>query len=115
MVEFISENSEKRALDELPEIDEPSSQRPLEELVEEHLEEIQSIQAEQSYVDNPSSASGEYHQPEHSELKMTAELKHELKPLVYDENEQIVVVDIFEKYGKKDSVDDKWWKKGVKY
>lgn len=111
MVEFISENTEKREL-EIPEEPELSSQKPLEEMVEEQIEELQSVQNSQSYVDEPSVASGEYHQPEHAELKITTELKHELKPLVYDENEQIIVVDIFEKYGQKE---DKWWKQNTKY
>lgn len=113
MVEFISENTEKQELDEPPpDVDEQSSQKLLEDLVEEHLEEIQPGQADQSYVDEPANASGEYHQPESQELKIATELKHELKPLVYEDNEQIVVIDIFEKYGQKE---DKWWKQNTKY
>jgi hypothetical protein len=116
VVEFISEHTEKQELDEPPpSIDEQSHQKPLEELVEEHLEEIQPSQADQTYIDEPSNASGEYHQPENQELKLTTELKHELKPLVYDDNEQIIVVDIFEKYSKNEPSDDKWWKKNTKY
>ncbi len=113
MVEFISENTEKKELDEPPpSVDEQSPQKQLEDLVEEQLEEIQSVQTDQPYVDEPSNASGEYHPPEIQELKIATELKHELKPLVYEDNEQIIVIDIFEKYGQKE---DKWWKHNTKY
>ena len=113
MVEFISEDTEKQELDEPPpSTDEQSPQKPLEDLVEEHLEGLQAIASDLTYVDEPSNASGEYHQPENQDFKITTELQHELKPLVYEDNEQIIVVDIFEKYGQKE---DKWWKQNTKY
>lgn len=116
MVEFISETTEKKELDEPPpEPEEQISQPALEELVEEQTEELHSIQPDQAYVDEPSNASGEYNQPENQELKRGPELKHELKPLVYEDNEQIILVDIFEKYGRSLSSDDKWWKKRTNY
>lgn len=116
MVEFISENTEKQELDEPPpSVDEQSHQKPLEDLVEEHLEELQVMSSDLAYINEPPNASGEYHQPENQELKLTTDLKHELKPLVYDDNEQIIVVDIFEKYRKNEPSDDKWWKNNTKY
>ncbi len=114
MVEFISEAEEKQELD-VPEPEEQPAQKALEELVEEQTEELQSVQNDQQYVDEPSSVSGEYHQPENHDLKNGPELKHELKPLVYEDNEQIVVIDIFEKYSKNEGADDKWWKQPNKY
>lgn len=115
MVEFISEAEEKQELDEPPpSVDEQSPQKPLEDLVEEHLEELQAVQTDQPYVDEPS-VSGEYHQPENHDFKNGPELKHELKPLVYEDNEQIIVIDIFEKYSKNEGADDKWWKQNTKY
>jgi hypothetical protein len=80
--------------------------------VEEQIEELQAVQTDQTYIDEPSNASGEYNPPENHELKNITELKHELKPLVYEDNEQIIVIDIFEKYGQKE---DKWWKHNTKY
>ncbi|MEM3154848.1 MAG: hypothetical protein QW165_04780 [Candidatus Woesearchaeota archaeon] len=115
MVEFISEENELAR-------DEPSYEpeqepvqvdvRALDELVEEQLEELHALQGSQEYFDEPSIASGEYHQPEHKEVYAGPELKHELKPLVYEDNEQIVVIDIFEKYGQKN---EKWWEKNSDY
>ncbi len=116
MVEFISETTEKQELDEPPPgPEEQISQPALEELVEEQIDELHSIQPDQAYVDEPSNASGEYNQPEHQEIILGTELKHELKPMVYEDNEQIILVDIFEKYGKSLPSDDKWWKKRTNY
>ncbi len=111
MVEFISEteaaNTEEPPPTEEPELD---SQKSLEALVEEQVEEIQAVQSEQDYVDEPSPVQGEYHPPVAPEVKDAPNVKEELKPLVYDVNDKPVVVDIFEKYGKTQPWDDKWWK-----
>lgn len=109
MVEFISEAVEQAEIEEPP----PEGpqiqavQESLELLVEAHSEELQEMQAEQDYIDEPSSPREDYHQPDDTVLKDAPDLKEELKPLVYEENEQAVVVDIFERYGKKE---DNWWK-----
>ena len=109
MVEFISAES-KRELEEPP--PEPEElQKTLEAMVEEQVEELHAVQAEQEYVDEPSGVSGNYHLPEQSNLNDAPELKHELRPLVYDVNDLPVVVDIFEKYSKSSPADDKWWTK----
>jgi hypothetical protein len=110
VVEFISEETEKKAEDEPPpEFDEVevSSSNSLELLVEEHTNELHALEQEQDYFDEPSNGQAEYHQPENPNYDDIPTLKHELKPLVYDENETPVVIDIFERYGKKE---DKWWK-----
>ena len=109
MVEFISEAVEQAEIEEPPP-EEPqiqAVQESLELLVEAHSEELQEMQAEQDYIDEPSSPQGDYNQPDNAALREAPELKEELKPLVYEENDQVIIVDIFERYGKKE---DQWWK-----
>ncbi len=111
MVEFISETTEVDVSPQEPEeIPEAPFQpvQSLETLVETHTEELQEIQADQEYIDETASPQGDYHQPEHSPVKEVPSIKEELLPLVYDEREQVIVVDIFDRYGQKE---DKWWKK----
>ena len=113
MIEFISETAETEEPPPILEAEEPELPEPkevqesLEVLVEAHAEELRELQVDQDYVDEPSSPQGDYHQPDDTVLKDAPDLKEELKPLVYEENDQVIVVDIFERYGKKE---DQWWK-----
>jgi len=110
VVEFISAESGPDLEEPPPEPEE--LQKTLEAMVEEQVEELHAIQSEQEYVDEPSGVSGDYHQPEPSNLNDAPELKHELRPSVYDESiDRPVVVDIFERYSKSDPANDKWWTK----
>ena len=114
MVEFISEGTETE-LEEPPE--EPqilAVQESLEVLVEAHSEELQAA-VNQDYIDEPISQKGEYLQPTNVQLAEAPDFKQQIKPLVYDENDIPVVVDIFELYGKKVPADDKWWAKPTKF
>ncbi len=110
MVEFISESAAVEA-EEPPPASEPEEssavETTLEALVEEHTSELQEIQAETDYVDEAVPAQAEYNPPQEMELKDAPSLKEELKPLIYEDNERVFIVDIFERYGKKE---DKWWK-----
>lgn len=111
MVEFISEaETVREEPPPLEEVEEPRIQESLEVLVENHTEELYTVHAEQVYVDEPSEK-GDYQQPNFSPIGDFPDLKEELKPLAYEENERLVVVDIFERYGKKQPIDDKWWLK----
>ena len=113
MVEFISEGIETEKIEEPPpEAEQPQLQvvqESLELLVEAHTEELHEV-ADQTYIDEPSSPQGDYYQPSDIQLSETPNLQEQIKPLVYDENDIPVVVDIFELYSKKGPADDKWWK-----
>ncbi len=111
MVEFISEGVEKN-LEEPPPDAEAQEVKVVEEslelLVEAHTDELQQA-FEQDYVTESGSPQGDYHQPEDITIKEAPSINEQIKPLVYDENDIPVVVDIFELYSKKGPVDDKWW------
>jgi hypothetical protein len=106
MVEFISSNSGLREEVDDPQLEEPPP-KSLEVLVEESAEELRSLESAQDYIDELSFISPEYSAPEHITLRDAPSLKHELRPLIYEENDAVIVVDIFERYGQKE---DKWWK-----
>ena len=112
MVEFISEHSED--LENLPPEPEEAEVKAVEEslelLVDAYSEELKEPQPEKDYVDEPSSP-GEYQQQKDFSFDNAPLLKDAAKPLVYDEKDIPVVVDIFERYGKSQPEDDKWWKK----
>ena len=113
MVEFISEGVEKNLEEPPPESEEQEVkvvEESLELLVEAHTEEL-SQTVEQDYVNESSSPQGDYHQPEDMTIKEAPSINQQIKPLVYDENDIPVVVDIFEIYSKKGPADDKWWTK----
>ena len=111
MVEFILDGTKLE--EPPPDIEEQEVkvvQESLEVLVEAHTEELRESY-EQDYIDKPSSPQGEYHQPEDMAVKDTPNVSEQIRPLVYDENDVAVVVDIFELYSKKGPADDKWWTK----
>ena len=119
MVEFSSiaetGDTEQPLLVQEPEEPEPEAQQVeenLEALVEAHTEELQAPQVEEAYVDEPSSPQSEYQPQQQIELRETTNIKQEFRPLAYEENEVCVVVDIFERYGKKE---DTWWKERTQY
>jgi hypothetical protein len=114
VVEFISEGVQTEKVEEPPpEAEEPQIsvvQESLELLVQAHTEELREA-ADRIYIDEPSSPQGDYYQPSDIQLADAPDLQHQIKPLVYDENDIPVVVDIFELYSRKEIGDDKWWKK----
>ncbi len=113
VVEFISEGVEKNLEEPPPESEEQEVkvvQESLEVLVEAHTEELREP-IEQDYIDQPSSPQGDYYQPENIVINEVQSVSQQIKPLVYDENDIPVVVDIFELYSKKGPGDDKWWTK----
>ncbi len=113
MVEFISEGTEEKKVEEPPPEEAPQVrvvQESLELLVEAHTEELHES-VNQDYIDESNSLQGDYYQPADIQLADAPDWKHQIRPLVYDENDIPVVVDIFELYGKKGPADDKWWMK----
>jgi len=128
MVEFISENKEEieaeepsleqEAKDQLPEEEETSEEEQtgflesLEEVVETQDTVVPEVQTKLDYFDEPS-AEGEYFQPVEYQFENVLQLKEELTPLAYEDQEIGFVVDLFERYGKKD--ENNWWKHLRKY
>jgi len=113
VVEFISEGVEKNLEEPPPDAETQEVkvvQESLELLVEAHTDELQQAFA-QDYVAESGSPQGDYHQPEDVKIGEAPSINQQIKPLVYDENDIPVVVDIFELYGKKGPADDKWWMK----
>ncbi|GEM_PF-2764196 len=114
MVEFISTNTIPEEETEEPDAEEPETEEKeesLEALVEAQTEELDVQEGEETeYVSEPVPEKGEYYHPDEVPLGEAPELKEELKPLIYDDNDVPIVADILTKYGKKEN---KWWLENV--
>lgn len=125
MVEQFLEEGDEEGGDEPPPIsnepvlqdDEPLEKRSddvyvddsLEELVEEQVDSIFVNELDKLYFEGGAVYNVDYFQPDEVSFNVVPELKQELKPLVYEDNEVVLVLDIFDKYGVQK--EDDWWKK----
>jgi len=118
LVEFISAKSEtptsvteddNENINQAAEDSSEENSQNLELLVKEKsqkLPEIPQIE-DKTYVEETSGGEKEYQQILPADMNIAVNFKDTLLSLAYEENEQTVLVDIFERYGQKE---DKWWK-----